>query len=211
MNEIIKYEDGNPIVLSDNGVIYGSPDKMITEKHKEVSNLDTPKSLIKQKMGMNYVEYSYMRDIADSHYPGWSWTVLSSEALSDFAYVVHGRLKWFDGGVWREGDSIAAHRIQKKRGTNEYVDIGNDVKSANTDCIIKAFNMYLNIADDVYMNRIEDTSLSQDDLELLNTEMEDLDDEWRDKINNSIKRGEIEKNDMDRIINRIKTIKKENK
>ena len=55
---------------------------------------------------------------------------------------------------------VAAHRIQKKRGTNEFVDIGNDIKAANTDCMKKALNMYLNIADDVYRNQIEDLELS---------------------------------------------------
>ena len=57
---------------------------------------------------------------------------------------------------------VAAHRIQKKRGTNEFVDIGNDVKASNTDCIKKAFNMYLNIADDVYRNQVEDLELSDE-------------------------------------------------
>ena len=57
---------------------------------------------------------------------------------------------------------VAAHRIQKKRGTNEFVDIGNDVKSSNTDCIKKAFNMYLNIADDVYRNQVDDMELSDE-------------------------------------------------
>ena len=55
---------------------------------------------------------------------------------------------------------VAAHRIQKKRGTNEFVDIGNDIKAANTDCIKKAFNMYMNICDDVYRNQVEDPMLT---------------------------------------------------
>ena len=57
---------------------------------------------------------------------------------------------------------VAAHRIQKKRGTNEFVDIGNDIKSSNTDCIKKAFNFYLNIADDVYRNQVDDIELSDE-------------------------------------------------
>jgi len=36
----------------------------ITELHKTVSNLDTPKFFVKNKMGVDYVEYSYMRDVA---------------------------------------------------------------------------------------------------------------------------------------------------
>ena len=134
--------------------------KVITKHHKKVSALKTPKAFIKQKMGMDYVEYSVMRDIADNEYPGWSWTVIKTEFAGTEAYVVHGRLKWFDDGVWREGDVTASHRIQKKRGTDEYVDLGNDIKAANTDCIKKAFNMYMNICDDVYRNQVEDPMLT---------------------------------------------------
>ena len=39
--------------------------KEITDKHKQVSNIKTHKPFIKKKMGMEYVEYSYMREIAD--------------------------------------------------------------------------------------------------------------------------------------------------
>ena len=134
--------------------------KVITKHHKKVSKIKTPKAFIKQKMGMDYVEYSVMRDIADNEYPGWSWTVVKTEFAGTEAYVVHGRLKWFDNGVWRKGDVTASHRIQKKRGTDEYVDLGNDIKAANTDCIKKAFNMYMNICDDVYRNQVEDPELT---------------------------------------------------
>jgi len=134
--------------------------KAITDKHKSVSNIKTPKPFIKKKMGMEYVEYSYMREIADKEFPGWSWKVVSTEVLGSEAYVVHGRLKFYDEGIWRECDVTASHRIQKQRGTNDFVDIGNDVKAANTDAIKKAFNMYMNIADDVYRNQVDDLELS---------------------------------------------------
>jgi len=134
--------------------------KSITDKHKQVSNIKTPKPFIKKKMGMEYVEYSYMREIADKEFPGWSWKVVSTEVLGSEAYVVHGRLKFYDEGIWRECDVTASHRIQKQRGTNDFVDIGNDIKAANTDAIKKAFNMYMNIADDVYRNQVDDLELS---------------------------------------------------
>jgi len=136
--------------------------KAITDKHKHVSSLKTPSPYVKKKQGMDYVEYSYMREVADKEFPGWSWTIEKTEVLGSEAYVVHGRLKWFDEGIWRQGDMCAAHRIQKKRGVDEFVDIGNDVKAANTDCIKKAFNMYLNICDDVYRNQVEDFELSDE-------------------------------------------------
>ena len=182
----------------------------ITNHHKAVSNIDTPNYFIKSKGGIDYVEYSYMREIADKYYPGWDWVIIKAEGAND-AYVVHGRLRWFDNGVWREGDAIAAHRIQVRKEGGGFVDIGNDIKAANTDAIKKAFNMYLNIADDVYRNRIVDLSLTDEDKETIRSAMNriQLDSEWVSKIEGSMERGEIEKPDLDRIIERIKSIKEE--
>ena len=159
----------NELTLIENGSLTAVSEALdnITKHHKKVSDIKTPKPFVKQKMGMDYVEYSYMREIADKHYPGWSWTVIKTEFAGTEAYVVHGRLKWFDNGVWREGDSTAAHRVQKKRGSSDYVDLGNDIKAANTDCIKKAFNMYMNICDDVYRNQVEDPELDDKQLEII--------------------------------------------
>ena len=179
----------------------------IRDLHEKVSMEDTPKTYIKKKMGMDYVEISYMKSVADKHYPGWSWTIISTEMLGSEAFMVHGRLKWFEGGIWREGDMTAAHRIMKLRDKEGFVDVGNDIKSANTDAMKKAFNMYMNIADDVYRNRVEDTSLSQDDIDYIYEEMEGLSDEWKEKISLSIENGDIEKNDIAKVINKINQIK----
>jgi len=165
--------------------------KSITRKHKKVSKISTPKAFIKKKMGMDYVEYSYMREVADKEFPGWSWNIIKTEVLGSEAYVVHGRLKWFDGGVWREGDMTAAHRIQKKRGTSEFVDIGNDIKASNTDCIKKAFNHYMNIADDVYRNQIEDPELNEEQKKMLVEIAESIDNETTKMIIKKIGNGEI--------------------
>jgi hypothetical protein len=159
----------------------------ITKKHKKVSRIKTPKPFIKKKMGMDYVEFSYMRDVADKHFPGWSWTIQKTEVLGSEAYVVHGRLKWYDEGLWREGDMVAAHRIQKKRGTNEFVDIGNDVKASNTDCIKKALQMYLNIADDVYRNQVEDLSLTDEQKNDILVVASELGEEKMEQIHGFIK------------------------
>jgi len=139
----------------------------VTEQHKKIGKIETPKGLIKKKQGFDYVELSYMKNIANEQFPGWSWSIVKGEALGSNAYVVHGRLKWFDNGVWREGDMVAAHRIQTKRGTTEFVDIGNDIKSANTDCMKKALNVYMDIAADVY--RSEDPTLDDTQYERLMT------------------------------------------
>jgi len=181
----------------------------ITELHDKVSMKDTPRAFVKKRMNQDYVEVSYMKKLADKYFAGWSWAIISTEVLGSEAFVVHGRLKWYEGGIWREGDMTAAHRIQKKKGSNEFVDIGNDIKSANTDCMKKAFNMYMNIADDVYRNRVEDPALTKEDIDYLYKEMEGLTDEWKTKISNSIENGDIERTDIVRVISKINRLKEE--
>ena len=206
-NEILLVDD----TPSNGEIVTSDAFDVIRNLHDKVSMEDTPRSFIKNKMGVDYVEVGYMKKMADKHYPGWSWTIVRTETLGSEAFMVHGRLKWFEGGIWREGDMTAAHRIMKKRGSNEFVDVGNDIKSANTDCIKKAFNMYLNIADDVYRNRVEDTSLSQEDIDFLYKQMEGLNEEWKEKISLSIEDGNIEKGDIDKVVAKIELIKKETK
>ena len=180
----------------------------ITELHHKVSMEDTPKTFIKRKVRQDYVEIAYMKKLADKYFAGWSWTIINTEVLGSEAYVVHGRLKWYEGGIWREGDMTAAHRIQKlKNDSSKFSDIGNDIKAANTDCMKKAFNMYMNIADDVYKNRVN--PLTQEDIDYIYKEMEGITEEWKTRISNSIKNGDIERADILKVINKINRIKEE--
>jgi hypothetical protein len=139
----------------------------LTKQHSKVSDMVTPRAYVKKKMGLDYVEIGYMKAIADKEFPGWSWEIIKSDALGSEAYVVHGRLKWYDNGVMRIGDMVAAHRIQKKKNSDVFVDVGNDIKAANTDCMKKALNMYLNIADDIYRNQYEDPELSDEEVKTI--------------------------------------------
>jgi len=155
----------NEIVVKSNNypTISEEVRKQIADKHRKISQTDTPKHFVKKKMGMDYCEISYMKSVAEDEYAPWNWEIIGKEALGTEAYVIHGRLTYTDAnGVVRIGDMVAAHRIQKKRGTDEFVDIGNDIKASNTDCLKKALNMYLNIADDVYRNQVDDLELSDD-------------------------------------------------
>ena len=175
----------------------------ITAKHKFVSRIKTPKPFIKKKMGLDYVEFSYMREIADKEYPGWSWTIEKTEVLGSEAFVVQGRLLWYDEGIWRKADMVAAHRIQKKRGTNEFVDIGNDIKASNTDCIKKAFNMYLNIADDVYRNQVEDLQLSDEQKNEILILADDVSEERMKQVHELIKDQAVNTANFDSSIRKL--------
>lgn len=159
--------------------------------HGLVSKMKTPKAYIKDKMGMDYVEIGYMKQTADRHYPGWSWQIINTEFAGTEAFVVHGRLMWYDSGVKRIGDMTAAHRIQKKKGSSEYVDLGNDIKSANTDCMKKAFNMYMNIADDVYRNQVEDTELTEQQKDSILALAESISKETKNQIEKLIENGDL--------------------
>ncbi len=161
----------------------------ITIQHKLIGKIETPKGLVKKKQGFDYVELSYMKNMANEQFPGWSWTIVKGEALGSNAYVVHGRLKWLDNGLWREGDMVAAHRIQTKRGTDEFVDIGNDIKSANTDCMKKALNVYMDIAADVY--RSEDPTLDDNQYKELMEKANKLDTDTAYTISKKIESQEI--------------------
>tara|TARA_R100000789_G_scaffold83498_1_gene79011 strand:+ start:1454 stop:2065 length:612 start_codon:yes stop_codon:yes gene_type:complete len=178
----------------------------ITEQHKKIGKIETPKGLVKKKLGFDYVELSYMKNIANEQFPGWSWTIIKSEALGGSAYVVHGRLKWFDNGMWREGDMVAAHRIQTKRGgsENDFVDIGNDIKSANTDCMKKALNVYMDIAADVY--RSEDPTLDDTQIEKLGKLAKKANIE--DDIVHKIVNGDINNNNYKASVAKLKRLSK---
>lgn len=162
----------------------------IKARHANVSNLETPKQFIKKKLGNDYVQFPYMRKQADTFYPGWSWEIVSYKIQTDLAgtpefILVHGRLKWYESGLWRSGDMVAAHRIQKKTGSQTaLVDAGNDIKSSNTDCMKKAMNVFMNIADDIYKAQAEDPDLSDEQREevLVKARILDREKEFEDMI-----------------------------
>ena len=129
----------------------------VISKHDRISMLDTPAYYVKQQQGFDYVDEGYMRHLLNQHCPVWKWEIIKYDFIGDQAISVHGRLTIIDNGIERHFDSVDAHRI----ASNEkgYVDIGNDLKSANTDCFKVAVNRLCNIADDVYRKRIENISL----------------------------------------------------
>jgi len=166
----------NSLIVLDNELTGNSKDvqealQIITDRHTEIANIETPKAYQYKKQGFDYVKIEYMRGIANKYYPTHSWKVISTEVLGSEAYVVHGRLIWHEEAngvmVKRTGDMTAGHRIQKQKGTNSFVDIGNDIKAANTDCMKKAYNMHMNIADDVYRNQYQDMDLTDEQIDNL--------------------------------------------
>lgn len=140
----------------------------IREKHKTVSEKETNPNHVKQKAGMDYVEFPYMKSVANQFYPGWSFKNLEivHEFLISGWVVVQGELHFIDEGMPRVGACAAAHRIAFKKDMDRIpeniVDLGNDVKAAVTDAMKKGFNTYMNISDDIYRQiEIEDIDMKQ--------------------------------------------------
>jgi len=139
--------------------------KPITDLHKEISKLITPEEYIETKLNTNYVASHYMRYLQNKYFPTSNWTIEEKPVfnMNKLVYwVVTGKLTWdysYIGmeHIKREGMMAAAHAVQylndkenKAKKTDNLSDLGNDVKSANTDTWKKALNFYLNIGDDIY-------------------------------------------------------------
>jgi hypothetical protein len=122
----------------------------IRETHSRVSSTKTPSYYVNDKGGMDYVDEGYMRLMLNEAYPIWSWEVQKYEFIGDKAIAVHGRLTIVDSGIVRHFESCAAHRVAISKKTGDYIDLGNDLKSAVTDCFKVCVNRLTNIADDIY-------------------------------------------------------------
>jgi hypothetical protein len=149
-----------------------------------------------------------MRGQLNAHFPIWSWEIKKYEVLGDVEIIVHGRLTIIDEGVTRYFDAIASHRIAKnKKG---YVNISNNLKSANTDAFKVAVNRLCNVADDVYRKQLKDYTLSKDQIDELADAADKLDADVTLKISNGIKDMTIHAENFDKVMNKIKKMK-ENK
>tara|TARA_Y100000593_G_C4294172_1_gene329780 strand:+ start:884 stop:1483 length:600 start_codon:yes stop_codon:yes gene_type:complete len=179
---------------------------ILQDKHSNVSNIPTPKTFVKDKGGFDYVDEAYMRHQLNTHYPIWKWDIIKYEFLGDKAIVVHGRLTIVDHGVERHFDSVAAHRI----ATNQkgYVDIGNDLKGANSDCFKVAVNRLCNIADDVYRKQIPNLELSEDQKESISKACDGVDHVTIGKVNEGIENLSINSMNYEATIRKLEQIKK---
>ena len=203
-----KKKEGNNVVPVKNGampmVASSEIEDSIRQKHQDISFTDTPKYYVKERQGFDYVDEGYMRHVLNQNYPIWNWEIIKYELLGSEWVAVQGRLTIYDNGISRKYDSISSHRIQKKRDSEEFVDIGNDMKAANTDAFKVAVNRLCNVSDDVYRIRIESAKLSEKQLKFIRSLAEQAD--MMDRINLSISSGSIHKFNASRTIDQLKDI-----
>ena len=184
-------------------------DDYIIQKHQSVSQEPTPQDVVKSRNGFDYVDEGYMRWKLNQHYPIWSWEVIKYETLGDKAIVVHGRLKIMDEGVPRSFDSVAAHRIAVSRNGSGYVDLGNDLKAANSDAFKVAVNRLCNVADDVYRKQYIDKSLGDVQLNNLMDIIAEMDNkEEADKVHRALRSGMINQDNYDKVMSKLTGSKK---
>jgi hypothetical protein len=145
-----------------------------------------------------------MRWRLNQHYPIWSWEVVKYETLGDKAIVVHGRLKIMDEDVPRSFDSVAAHRIAVARSGGGYVDLGNDLKAANSDAFKVAVNRLCNVADDVYRKQYIDKTLSELQYNELTEFMATLSDANAKRVGEALESGKINKDNYNRVMSKLK-------
>ena len=176
----------------------------LISKHQQVSETLTPQDVVKSRSGFDYVDEGYMRWRLNQHYPIWSWEIIKYETLGDKAIVVHGRLKIIDEGVPRSFDSVAAHRIAQARSGSGYVDLGNDLKAANSDAFKVAVNRLCNVADDVYRKQYIDNTLSQNQSDYLYLLMSQLDVQEAEKVEMALTSGKINTDNYDKVVSKLK-------
>ena len=187
-----------PIVLHDD------TEQAIRDKHKSISFADTPKYYVKEKQGFDYVDEGYMRHVLNQFYPAWNWEIIKYELLGSEWIAVQGRLTIYDNGICRKYDSISSHRIQKKRESDEFVDIGNDMKAANSDAFKVAVNRLCNVSDDIYRKRIESPELTEKQVVFIKDLAKQAN--MEERIDDSIESGSIHRFNASRTINQLKEI-----
>jgi len=178
-------------------------DDVLIRKHQSVSEQPTPQEVVKSRNGFDYVDEGYMRWRLNQHYPIWSWEVVKYETLGDKAIVVHGRLKIIDEGVARTFDSVAAYRIAVSRNGSGYVDLGNDLKAANSDAFKVAVNRLCNVADDVYRKQYIDKSLDETQYNSILAAIEEMEVEEADKIYSALQSGKINKDNYKKVMSKL--------
>ena len=189
----------------------------IREKHKRISNETTPDLFVKRKNdGFDYVEEAYLRSRLNEEYPLWSWSPAGNnpvQFLGSEWVVVSGVLRIDEDGFTKEFFSPGAARIQFKRGSEHIpenvIDIDKNVASANTNGFKRAVNRLTNIADDVYRKQVVDPSLAENEIEVIESIMEELDEDTKSKIRDGMNDLTINKTNIKRTIERIETLIKQ--
>ena len=175
--------------------------------HDKISKATTSEMYVQKRPGpggttMDFVDEGYMRQVLNDNFPIWSWQVVKYDILEN-EVTCHGRLTISDDGALRSFDALSAHKIALTRAEGRYVDLGNDMKSANTEAFKVACNRLCNIADDVYRKSVL-TNEQHDTLEGL---LAELDGQTRRRVKESVGNHKINPSNFDSTMEKLLTIK----
>ena len=193
-----KTTDQNVVAVIDTTAI-----EVVKDTHEKVSAIKTPSYYVKDKGGFDYVDEGYMRKVLNQEFPVWSWEVQKYEFIGDKAIAVHGRLTVVDNGIVRHFESVAAHRVAISKKDGNYTDLGNDLKSAVTDCFKVCVNRLCNVADDVYRKQC----LSSEQITSLENSVKGMEDNIQRKVVMGIKKYQITPSNYQDWMDRINTLK----
>lgn len=114
----------------------------------------TPNAYVKERPAKGggkwkYVSGGYVKKVLNLMF-GWNWSfeILEQSIIQD-EVVVKGRLTVTTNGITIHKMQFGNKDIAFRKGTDKYLSIGNDMKSAATDCLKKCA-AELGIAADIY-------------------------------------------------------------
>jgi hypothetical protein len=145
------------------------------DRYKRISQENTPevdgkgkKIVDRRPDGYLYITEAYMREALDKHFPGWSWEMAAPlQFLGGEWVVAQGHLIIIDEyllgfGInppYRKFYGCEAAQIMYKKGqihnVENIVDVGNNVKAANSSALKVAIQRLTHIGDDIYGKRID--------------------------------------------------------
>lgn len=131
----------------------------------------TPKEYIKKRPGSNglsfpYVEFKYIVGMLNSAFgPWWEWKVTDKE-IGKRQLWVQGELtiKDVNTGLTISKTGFGGADIKFYKGTENAVNIGNDLKSASTTALRKAASLF-GIGADVMYGELEQYAQMEDEVE----------------------------------------------
>ncbi len=175
--------------------------------YKNISKEKTPqvdgngKKIIGKKGNFDYIDVGYMVICLDKYFPGWSWEMAAPIQFLGTEWVVaQGILSIIDEKLlafkinppYRKFYGVNAKAITYRRETKHtienIVDVGNDVKIANTEAFKVALNRLTHIGDDIYGKRFEEEGAGS--LEDIAIEKNDLSSFTRWMSDNGIKNND---------------------
>lgn len=185
---------------------------MIRTVHEGISSHKTTPLYVKRLMDFDYVDEGYMRQVLNSHFPRWNWEIIAYQLIDNGSskhldsILVHGRLYiYYEDGTERFFDALAGANIKylrdkvTKEPTEVYVDLGNDMKTANTEAFKLAVNRLCNVSDDVYRKSV----LTDEQCTELETLLAQLDGGTANGIKKAVQSHEVNVHNYDESMDKI--------